>query len=60
MTSVTFSVTSTISMTRMKSSTLINEGKHLLDISKIENLFMQLMLLLHIVKPKTLVVQGIP
>ena len=51
-TSVTFGVVSTISVTRMKNSTfnLINNEKYLLGISKIENLFIQLMILLHIVK----------
>ena len=46
MTLVTFGVISTISVTPMKNSTLINDGKYLLgiSISKIENLFMQLVL----------------
>ena len=51
-TSVTFGMISTIFMTGMKINTLIhvNDEKYFLGITKIENVFMQLVLLLHIVK----------
>ena len=49
-TSVMFGVTSTISVTRMKNSILINDETYLLGISVIENMLMQLVLFLHRVK----------
>ena len=60
MTLIMFGVISTISMTCMNNSILINDEKYLLGLSKIKNLYMQLVLLLRIAKAYKIIVQGIP